>query len=153
MVQTVELTCVQHGEAIPLGLRNTAAGKYDSIVGISACDESAGGIDARTIGGIVELRKKLSKAAPTAMPRGPDRMPDPIFERELPSRLPAVLRKPVNCSRDPRRHRLAAQFRVIIEQAEQSVPDGEIRGICTSGIEKPERSVFIDCRRRTRGRA
>ena len=50
MIQTVELTCVQHGEAVPLGIGTLAAGKYDSVVGISACDESAGGIHGRTLG-------------------------------------------------------------------------------------------------------
>src|SRR5260370_38376573 len=82
------------------------------------------------------------------MPWGPDGMSHAVFDGQLLVHLPTILSEPIERGGDPRRNRLAAEFRIVVERSEQCIPDSRARG---ASIQKAARPVLVDGRWRRGG--
>ena len=118
MEEPVELPGVKLRKTIAFGLRQTAAGQHDAVVLIAAHDEAACAIDHRGLRWIVVCGQELGEAVPAAVPGRPDGMPHAILQCQFLGDFPAILHVPIECRCHPRRDRLAAEFRIIVEVPE-----------------------------------
>src|SRR4051795_8930505 len=71
-----------------------------------------------------------------------------VFDRQILSCFPTVLREPIERRRYPWRNRLSTQLGIIAELAQQNVADSEAGH---RAVEKPERAVLVNGGRRRRG--
>src|SRR5262249_6207348 len=101
----IEFSAMKRGKTPAFRLRDSIARKHDSVVWITAHNESTGPIDNRSLRRIIKIGMEHREAVPAAMPRRPDRMAHTGLNGQLLCGFPTVLNEPIKCRRNPSRNR------------------------------------------------